>query len=278
MIKAFKFLAIIGIGVFTFSSCKDSSNVSPTAVSAARASSPLVINNVSYSTVGDSVVVPATALAFIKTNYAGYTVLGGHKLNMAKGVIVYEVDIKMGTTAKDVYFDVNWAFVSDKAEGNGGGGHGDANAVTIDPKTIPASVSTLISTNYAGYTVVKAESETHNGVASNEIDISNGTTMKALIFDTSWKFVSEQTGGKGGNHGGEGQGGQATSVALTSIPAAVTTFITATYPGYTTSVAESETHNGVASYELKIVNGTASKELIFDANWKFVSEQVGGGH
>lgn len=280
-----RLFALLMVSTVIFYSCKDNNAVSPnstsTTTSTARVTTALLINNVYFATTGDSIVIPASVQSFIATTYPDYTIKGAHKLNMRKDTtIVYEVDIVSATDAKDVYFDANWTFVSDatKAIGDRGGkrsgkgspkNHKDSlsTGTAIDPTTIPTSVTTYISTNYAGYTVVKGRTRTVNGVTSNELIISNSTDLIVLVFDANWIFISEQLKSKGSEKGG-------TTIDISTIPAVATTYITTNYAGYSISSAVSRTRNGVVSYEVTISDGTTKKRIIFDANWAFVNEQV----
>lgn len=74
-----------------------------------------------------------------------------------------------------------------------------------------------------------------------------------------------------------------------SIPQSVRDYIAAHYPNYTIDSVETETHNGVITYEILIHNGTVVKELVFNASWVFLNEESvenhggtgcgnGGGH
>lgn len=278
-----KLLAILITSALAFVACNENTALSPTdssTTSTARVATALLINNVYFATTGDSIVIPASAQSYIATNYPGYTITGGHKLNLRKDTTkVYEVDIVSSTDAKDVYFDANWNFVSDaiKVKGDRNGKHGGkgdrshkdslSTGIAIDPTTIPASVTSFISTSYAGYTVIKGRNRTVNGVVSNELLISNSTDMKVLFFDANWVFISEILKSKGDDKG-------ATSIDISTIPVSVSTYISTNYSGYTISSASSRTKNGIVSYEINISNGTATKKIIFDANWTFVTEHI----
>lgn len=280
-----RLFALLMASTVFFYSCKDNNALTPsttsTSTSTARVTTALLINNVYFATAGDSIVIPAAVQSFIATTYPDYTIKGAHKLNMRKDTtIVYEVDIVSTTDAKDVYFDANWTFVSDasKAIGDRGGKHGGkgspknhkdslSTGTAIDPTTIPASVTTFISTNYTGYTVLKGRTRTINGVVSKELVISNTTDLKVLVFDANWTFISEQLKSVGPEKGG-------TALDITTIPASVTTYITTNYAGYSIKSAVSRTRNSVVSYEVTISDGTTKKRIIFDANWAFVNEQV----
>lgn len=280
-----KLLAILITSILAFVACNENTALSPSGnetipTSTSRVSAALLINNVFFATTGDSIVIPASAQAYIATNYPGYTITGGHKLNLRKDTTkVYEIDIVSSTDAKDIYFDANWNFVSDatkvKGDRNGkNGGKGDrshrdslSTGTAIDPTTIPASVTSFISTTYAGYTVIKGRNRTVNGVISNELLISNSTDMKVLFFDANWGFVSELLKSKGDEKG-------ATTIDINTIPTNVSTYITTNYNGYSISSASSRSKNGIVSYGIIITNGTNIKKIIFDANWAFVAEHI----
>lgn len=262
-------------------SCNDNNSLTPSdnTTSTARVTTALLINNVYFATKGDSIVIPASVQTYIATNYSGYTITGGHKLNMRKDTTkVYEIDIFSSTDAKDVYFDANWNFVSDatkvKGDRNGKhGGQGDHNhkdslstGTAINPTTIPASVTSFISNTYTGYTVVKGRTRTVNGIVSNELLISNGTDMKALVFDANWTFINEDLKSKGDEKG-------LVTVDITTIPASVGTYIAANYSGFSIKSAVSRSKNGIVAYEVTISDGTNIKRVIFNASWVFITDQ-----
>ncbi len=138
-----------------------------------------------------NVVIPAATLAQIHATYPNDTVIVG-KREVHNGVITYEVIIKNGSTVRFLTYDANWVFVSigagdDEHHENNGGGD-----VVIAISAIPTTATTFISTTYAGYTITKAKSETERGVTKYEVQITNGTTKKWLIFSSAWVFLREE--------------------------------------------------------------------------------------
>ncbi len=138
--------------------------------------------------------------------------------------------------------------------------------LVVDTVGIPASVYTMISTKYPGYTISVVESDTErNGAVVYEVQITNSTTKKYLEFDSNWNFLHEE----------------AANQCFNVIPLDIvrTTFkdsVAAAYPGYTVVTVKRENQNGVLVYEVEISGTAGRKSLIYDANWKFLMEEVHG--
>jgi uncharacterized membrane protein YkoI len=135
-----------------------------------------------------NVVIPAATIAAIHATYPADTIIVGKK-EVHDGVTTYTVTIRNGSTVRFLTYDANWVFVSIRT---GDGTHHSNNHVTIAISAIPTTATTYISTNYAGYTIVQAQSEVKNGVTTYEVQITNGTTKKWLVFSAAWVFLREE--------------------------------------------------------------------------------------
>lgn len=130
--------------------------------------------------------------------YAGYTITKAEQ-ELKNGVITYEVQITNGTLKMTLVYDATGHLIQTQTEGNRGdnGGNDDHNGNNgnndhdngISLASIPASVTTYVTTNYAGYTVNDAEKKVKNGVTTYEIEIKMGNVEKTLVFDVNWVFV-----------------------------------------------------------------------------------------
>jgi Putative beta-lactamase-inhibitor-like, PepSY-like len=132
---------------------------------------------------------------------------------------------------------------------------------------LPANIAAYIKTNYPTATfkdAVKIVTKATGVVASYLVLLDNAGVKTGLRFDGTGAFVDARTGGK---TGGGVKGTQAT-FDITKIPAVATTYITSNFAGYT---VKSAVNNAIVAYEVDIVKGTTTKELVFDANWKFVA-------
>lgn len=148
----------------------------------------------------------------------------------------------------------------------------------IDASSLPAAVLTYLNTNYAGYTLVQAEQGTNQngGATYYEVTFTYNGTTKELHFDMTGAV---QTGdghghghGKGGHGGGPGSGtatagNSETVISQSQLPAAVGTYLSTNYAGYTFVQAEQGTdRNGATYYEVQFTYNGTTKELHFDAN------------
>ncbi|SFP84740.1 hypothetical protein SAMN04515674_106132 [Pseudarcicella hirudinis] len=156
--------------------------------------------------------IPASATTYLSTNYPTLKILRAYSDSVNK-TIEYGVIVGDSTAAKLVIFDSNWTFV--KAETLVVKGEPRPTPaikiVEVALSAIPASANAYVSSNYAGYKIVKAIQETDkDGVVTYSVLIENGTSRKALLFDSNWAFVKElaaPTGGPKPGAGGPGAGG-----------------------------------------------------------------------
>ena len=145
--------------------------------------------------------------------------------------------------------------------------------ITID--SLPTKAKTYISTNYAGYSVVKLFKQTKRDTVRFIVVVSKDTVTKVLVFDKTGTFQSVHTA-VNGHRGGTGDprhpvgGFKEEDVPVASLLPVIKTYISTNYAGYTTTKAEKETAFGVSIYEVEIQKGTTKKRLYFDINGKFL--------
>ena len=141
----------------------------------------------------------------------------------------------------------------------------------IDPATLPAAVTTYLTTTYTSYSIVSAASrtdQTTGTVTGYMVDIVANNLAYELRFDAAGKFLSVE------NEDGSDEG---VAVAQASLPAPIGTYLAATYPGYVFSNARSYLLNGVVSgYEVDILVAGVKTEVMFDAAGTFISARAGG--
>jgi hypothetical protein len=115
----------------------------------------------------------------------------------------------------------------------------------IDFSSLPASASSYLTTNYAGYTAVKALNiQNSSAVSTGYVAIIqyNGSPV-GIKFDASGNFVrvleqreGRDLGGNGWHHGGcfdLRDGHHRDTIALSALPSAITTYMAANYPNDT---------------------------------------------
>jgi hypothetical protein len=138
--------------------------------------------------------LPAAIATYINTNYAGATVKFAGKDDQGKFV----VGIDVNGTPVGILFNADGTF-SKLLERYGK----KAKLTEVAAADLPASVTSYISSNYAGYTVKKAGKD-GDGVLF--VSITNGTNRKVVQFDATGKFVKELEAPKKGHGWGDANG------------------------------------------------------------------------
>lgn len=142
----------------------------------------------------------------------------------------------------------------------------------IDVATLPATVKTYISTAYAGSTIEYAAQDDKSNFL---VAITQNQERKTLLFNADGSFNKELAlrPGKGGSHGKPGKGrgpkDSLTQIAPASLPAAITTYITANYAGATIEVAAKDDTRG---YLVMITQNSERKTLLFNTDGTFSQE------
>lgn len=174
-----------------------------------------------------------------------------------------------------------------------------SNLTAVDIATLPTAITTYISTNYAGATIKDARKDA-NGNYIVAITLNNSLTL--LLFDSAGTFQKEATmkfgpapgdsahhhfrgdsthahapgdsahahaPGDTTNHPHRGPGPDLTSVAVSSLPAAITSYITTNYAGATISKADQEKVSG----DYVVLITTSAKKyvvLLFGSDGTFI--------
>ena len=112
-------------------------------------------------------------------------------------------------------------------------------------------------------------------VACNQSNVSPDTTTSSL--------ANARIGGVSNSSAVSGtcvKGSSETVVSASSLPAAVLTYLSTTYPGYTLVQAEQGTNlnGGATYYEVKFTYNGTTKELHFDMTGAVLAEKGKGGH
>lgn len=184
---------------------------------------------------------------------------------------------------------------------------GPHNLTAVDAATLPAAVSTYISTNYAGATIKEAlKDEKGNYVVA----ITVNSALKLLLFDANGTFVKVAEGKPGrpprdsashapgdsahhprhipsdslnhpkpprpdtASHPRPGKGPDVTTVATSSLPAAITSYINSTYAGATIDKAVQEKTSG----DYLVAISTTDKKrvvLLFSSDGTFKKAMTG---
>lgn len=224
--------------------------------------------------------LPDTISTYLSTNYSGYKfykALGIYEKdednNSLKGyiVIIYYNDkpvalrFKADGTFKKVLEQ------RDKKDiwGKGwhlGGHFQHRNGMMQDSialSALPASVQAFFKATYASDTLTKAFKIHKDGYLV--ISVNNG--VYATAFNASGAFFKRVR-----LHAREGK---ATVIEASALPAAITTYLTATYPGYVFNKAYSISSNGsLRGYVVVIDSNNTRYGIAFDANGNFEAAKV----
>lgn len=252
----------------TLGACNQTSNVTP-ATSTATGAGRTATDSFGKGVTITADQLPAAATTYLTTNYAGYTLVQAVQGTDRMGATFYAVVIEQNGVRYHLHFDANGAFVASK--GGHGPGPNDANETTITADKLPAAITTYLNTTYSGYTLVQAEqaADTAGVVMYYETVITyNGKTFQ-LNFDATGNLLKGGKGDKGGPGGGHPMG---TALTADQLPAAITTYLTTNYAGYTFGRAEQgTTRDGVTIYAVMITQNSTKYFLLFDANGAFIS-------
>lgn len=139
---------------------------------------------------------------------------------------------------------------------------------------LPATVSSYITTTYAGAAIDYAAKDDSGNFL---VAITQNGEPKALLFNADGSFNDElalkEPGGKKGGPRGKGPGpgkkGILEQIALTDLPAAITSYISANYAGAELKTAAKDSTRG---YLVMIVVSEQAKTLLFNPDGTFNTE------
>jgi hypothetical protein len=141
--------------------------------------------------------------------------------------------------------------------------------VAVTQANLLASISTYLTTNYAGYTFVNAYSEAVSGtIVYYDVNITLNSVPYHVVFSATGVFVKVGSSGKG-----NGKVEQTiAAVAQADLLAAIKTYLTTNYAGYTFINAYSETSNStLTGYDVNITYNGVNYHVTFDATGVFKS-------
>ena len=288
-------LCIAAIAVM--SSCKKEASVSSTDTTAATQAAVTATQAVAVTSTshGDSVYVigtcperghrdsiavsalPTSVTSYLSGNYAGYTVNKAFKVSDASGTLQgYTVIITYNGNPVGLRFDASGNFVKvlEQREGHDllgrgfheGGCFDHRNGLqrdTVALTALPSSITSYFSANYASDTLLRAARTADSGY----VVLSNNAGLYATVFNASGSFVSRVE--LPAPHG------KITAVDAAALPAAVTNYLTTTYPGYVFNKAFSISVNGtVQGYCVAIEANSTRYVVFFDASGNFVAAKT----
>jgi hypothetical protein len=213
--------------------------------------------------------LPTTISSYIASKYAGASTT---EVNLnSNGSYVAYVTLPAGTTLKssaDAKTSGLLAKLNFNAKGN------LLSAKTENPVLIAnllPAITTYITTNYVGATIVSAHSES-DGSFDVFIKAADGSKFK-LNFDAVGAFVAAHIFKPNGNHKHKHEGKQI-PFAIADLATSITTYISNTYVGSTITSAHKEED---ASFDVFIITAAgAHLNLNFSATGDFVSVSSNG--
>jgi uncharacterized lipoprotein NlpE involved in copper resistance len=139
---------------------------------------------------------------------------------------------------------------------------------------LPATVSSYISSKYAGATVDYAAKDDAGNFL---VAITQDGVAKALLFNADGTFNEElalkdgpgRMGGPRGKGPGPGKKGSLEQIAVTDLPATITSYISANYAGAEVKTAAKDSTRG---YLVMIVVSDQAKTLLFNTDGTFNKE------
>jgi hypothetical protein len=264
-------LVVCGLFLLTLAACNE--NITPsdaTTASSARGTTDSTKKNTTNVAVTQANLLPAIS-TYLTANYAGYTFVNAYSEAVSGVINAYDVNITLNSVPYHVVFSASGVFVSVNSNGKG---HGKMNQTmaTVAQADLLANIKTYLNTTYAGYTFINAYSETSNSVLTGyDVNITYNAVNYHVTFDAMGAFVSV--------------GMRKAKTPTTNVPvaqadllAAISTYLTTNYAGYTFVNAYSEAVSGViANYDVNITSNAVKYHVVFDAAGVFVSVGTGGG-
>jgi uncharacterized membrane protein YkoI len=155
----------------------------------------------------------------------------------------------------------------------------------VDLSKLNSIIPTFIATDFAGYKVIKLETELEQGVTVFKITVEKNGVQQVLRFGINGSKVElfDDKGDKkeiklGDDHCGKGSddGSRSTSpniVVLKNLPAPIAPYILANYAGWAIVKAELENEDIGKVYKVRITKNGVRKDLLFDKDGKFIKEK-----
>ncbi len=250
-------IALFGVGLW---SCNQNETVSPdatlTADGARIAGDSTGFHYRDSLTRIDVSALPATITSFISTSYAGATVNYAAKDDAGN----FLVAITVNDDRKVLLFNADGTFNRELSVRGRGRGHGRGrdrdSLTTVEVSALPAAITGYINTNYAGATITKAALDATRGYL---VLITLNGDRRTLLFNTDGTFAQEVVRRVGRDY---------TTIAVSALPAAVTSYINTNYAGATITRAGT---SSTGQFKVVVQPTTGrSVELLFAADGTFV--------
>lgn len=288
---------VISAAVMGLTACKKEVSSTTTPPNSIAASSTIAISagqNSTSGTAGDSVYIvhacdngskldsigqsglPATATAYLTTNYPGYTFNRAFVEKDSSGTVKgYVAVIFYNGIPVAVLFDASGNFVRvleqrEKGDLNGPGWHAggrfcDRDGLqkdTVALSTLPSAILSYFTSNYPKDTLVKVFKDS---IDSNYIVISKNNGLFVNVFSLTGTFLKRAAIPAL-------QGAAFASVAQSALPAKLSAYLSTTYPNYVFEKAFSLSVNNIVQGYAVIINANNTRyAVLFDASGNFVA-------
>jgi len=217
--------------------------------------------------------LPTAIGTYLTANYSGYTFKKAYAItDSAKTVINYIVVIKYNNALVGLKFTAAGVFVSTLEQRGGhdligqGWHHGGPfdnrdgkHRDTIALTALPAAVTSYFKTTYPTDTLLHASITPDSAYAL----VSKNNGLFVTVIKASGTLIKRtQIDKHVGTH---------VAVTAANLPAAITTYLTATYPGYVFDKAFSHSESGVIKgYDVEITSNSTKYVIVFTAAGAFV--------
>lgn len=132
--------------------------------------------------------LPTGLAAFLNTNAAGFKLDYAVAIIKDSVIVEYHVGVTVGSAKKEFHLDANFQLLPPQ---NGSGGHNPPalNITNLTANDLPAAIKTYLTTNYAGWALVKgASTAVDNVVKDYHLIIEVATRKYMLEFDGNGAF------------------------------------------------------------------------------------------
>ncbi len=255
-------IALFGIGLWSCNQNEAVLDDADSAINAARLGSDTTGFHCRDSLTKIEVsALPATVTSFISTSYTGATINYAAKDDAGN----FLVAITQNSARKALLFNADGTFNRELSlRGGGGKGHGGGHGhrggrdslTLVAVANLPAAITSYITTNYASATITAAALDATRGYF---VMITQNSQRQTLLFNADGTFNQAIVRGTHGNY---------TAIEASTLPAAVTTYITTNYAGATIRAAGKST-TGQFKVIVQPTTGRAV-ELLFAADGTFV--------
>ena len=217
--------------------------------------------------------LPSAITDYLTTNYSGYTAVKAYSTFNSSGTLNgYVVIIQYNGNPVGIKFDASGSFVKvlEQREGHDLQGEGwhrggcfdhrdGKHRDTVALSALPASVTSYMTTNYPQDTLLSAFVR-RNG---DYIVISKNNGLFATAFTSSGTFIVHTALPV--------RDGKISTVTADALPAAVTSYLHTTYPGYVFDKAFAFVLSGQVKGYIVIIDSNNTKYgLLFDASGNFI--------